>query len=162
MLILPILFAALVSAGFTSRAPLLRQSTTGSPCPPFGGVNGSHKWIPGDHKVVPVSAKHQRAILQRLKRGAIEEVDDTVARAMAGNALPPAAHYYLARVGYIGDAAPGTFPTHVSIAADIDTEGVAYVISFVLSRSNGATEAAAVLTSPIPLKRMISSCEGAR
>jgi hypothetical protein len=156
--VLLVLAAVFLSPGLAPPS----QAASRSPCAPFNSA-GNHRWIPGDYKVVPVSAQNQKQAMQRLTRGAVEEVSEAVARRMTGHAaLPPAAHYYRARVGYVGSAVAGTIPVGVDLSADVDAEGVAYVTSFRLSRSREKSEAAAILTSATPLRSVVSICGAAK
>jgi hypothetical protein len=101
-------------------------------------------------------------LLKRLKRGSVLEVDGMSASKAAGSApLPAASHYYLVRLGYIGDEADGAVPRGLSFAADVDANRVAYVSSFRLSRSRRTSELAAILTSSTPLRGVVSKCGAA-
>lgn len=158
----PILIAALVSVGCASHPALPLQASPESPCVPFGGMSPRQKWLTGDYRVVPVATEHQAQVMEDVKRGAADEVNEVVAKTVTGNPnLPSTAHYYLVRVGYVGDAPSGTVPIGVSMSVDVDTEGVAYVSSFVLSHARGTSEIAAILASPTPIKRVQSSCGAA-
>jgi hypothetical protein len=125
-------------------------------------MSENHTWLTGDYYVVPVASERQAQLLQRLKRGKVQEVDAAAAKLMTGNApLPEVSHYYVVRVGYAGDALAGTIPPGLSMTADVDAQGVAYVSSFALSRSDKTTELAAILASPTPLLRVVSTCGAA-
>jgi hypothetical protein len=159
---LPLLVAALLNSACVSRSELPLQTASDLPCVPFGGASASQKWLTGDYQVVPILAEHQPQMMQRLKRGEVEDVDATVAKTLTGNVvLPKVAHYYLIRVGYIGEAPQGTVPSGVSMGADVDTDGAAYVTTFRLGSWPARSEFAAVLTSPTHLKRLVSTCGAA-
>ena len=76
------------------------------------------------------------------------------------NILPKVPYYYLIRVGYVGENVRGAIE-NVRLGVDVDSDGVAYVSSFVLSKTTDTAEAAAILASPTPIKRVISTCGSA-
>jgi hypothetical protein len=92
-------------------------------------------------------------------------IEISVARAATGDQnLATGKHYYLARVGYLGSWTSdmkGRNPLDITLTLQVDADGVGYVTSRLLSRDNGVGEFAAVLISPTPLKRIVSSCDAA-
>jgi hypothetical protein len=159
---LPIIVAALVNFGCSLRSDLPVKTASEMSCVPFGGAPANERWLTGNYKVMPVTAEHQAQMMRRLKHGAVKEVRESVAKAMTGGTAPPnVTHYYLVRIGYVGDASPGTVPVGVNMSADVDNEGVAYLTTFRLGSSLSTSEFAAVLVSPTPIKRVVSTCGAA-
>lgn len=158
---LPVFLVALASVGCVSRSDSPPQTVSGAACVPFGGGSANQRWLSGDYKVVPVAAQHQANVLRGLKRGVLRDVSAREANAVSSAPLPTAMHYYLARIGYLGSASPGTVPAGISMSVDADTEGVAYVTTFRLGASSSMSEFAAVLTSPTALNRLVSTCGAA-
>ena len=100
-------------------------------------------------------------MIHRVKRGDVEPLDRATAQVATGkDDLPNVSYFYLVRVGYVGPAVPGAVES-VDFSVDVDTKGVAYVSSFVLSTSTETAEVAAILASATQLKRVISSCGSA-
>jgi hypothetical protein len=132
------------------------------PCPPTKPVEANHAWMKGTYKVVPVLPKRQKDAMQRIHSGNMEEVDASTAKRMAQSALSQAAHYYVIRVGYVGGGALGSIPPGVSVNADVDVDGAAFVTSAVLSNSQHTSEFAAILDSSTALKKLVPSCMAAR
>lgn len=159
---LPLLAAAFMDGGCSLPRQLPIQTASLDGCVPFGGVSKNQRWLKGDYTVVPVAPYHQRGVMHRLIRGEVQAVNPVVANAMSADAnVPEAAHYYLARVGYVGDTAAGVIPAGMSFSVDVDTDGAAYVSSFVLSRSTKTSELGVILASPTPIKQVVSSCGAA-
>lgn len=133
-----------------------------TPCVPFFTKVAGPTLLTGDYEVVPVSPNLQREMMQRVTRGGIQEVDVGRANSMVGmSALPKAAHYYLVRVGLVGDGPDGMVPSGVSMKAEANAYGDVYVTSFRLSHSDATFEIAAVVASPTPLKGIVSICGAA-
>ena len=107
------------------------------------------------------SSEYQAKILPTVKRGELKSLDRSAPQAIAGDiALPNVSHYYLIRVGYVGPNVPEAFD-NVSLGVNVGSDGVACVSSFVLSRMTDTSEAAAILASQTPIKRVISKCGSA-
>lgn len=154
-----LLLTGLLNLGGSALAQVPVHTADPDSCDAFPGVGPGHKWLSGDYTVVPVAQEQQSQWKEALKPGQVKEVGRRAARAASGGAaLPKAAHYYLIRIGYVGD---WSFAENVSMSADVDAEGVAYVTTFVLTHSHGRRELAAVLASPTPLKRVVPICMAA-
>jgi hypothetical protein len=159
---LPIAAVILLNASFASQSKVPQNVESEGSCAPWGTVSGKHEWLAGDYTVVPVDATHQKRFMRQVRRGALKEINQSVANAVTGIfALPKTAHYYLLRVRYVGDAPNGTVPDPVNMKADVDAKGIAYVTSFVLSHSSRTTEIAAVLASPTLINRVVATCGAA-
>ena len=134
-----------------------------SACSPHPQLSQNEKWVAGEYAVTPVVKARQSELLRRLGRGAFMGVDYAFARKVTGDAtLKPGPHHYLIKVAWISDAPAGTVPGHwVKVGVDVDSRRMAYVQSFLLSRSQGSSEYAAILTSSVSLRGVIALCGAA-
>lgn len=157
-----IVAAALVASGGAAHGAMGGSKQAESNCVPFFTKVPGPTLLTGDYEVVPVSPIYQREMMRRVARGRIQELDVSRANSIVGmSALPKVAHYYLVRMGFVGDAPDGTVPSAVSMKAEANTDGDVYVTSFLLSHSSGTFEIAAVVASPTPLRRVVSICGAA-
>jgi hypothetical protein len=122
-------------------------------------------WLSGAFNALPVVAAHQRKMMNRLRHGSFAPISASVAAAVIGDALlPRAAHYYLARVGYLGAFTSdfkGRDPSGISLEIKVAPGGIAYVTSSLLSRDDGVGEFAVVLASPTRITSVVSTCYAA-
>src|SRR5947209_3645566 len=122
----------------------------------------NEEWVKGEYVVTPVVAPAQPTILKRLGGQSFRRVSLAFARAATGNrTIRSGRHYYVTKVAWLSDAAPGTVPGKwVQIGVDVDSRRVAYITSNLLTHARGASEFAAILTSSVPLRGIVSLCGG--
>lgn len=158
-----IVVAALVAFGGPAHGAALSVAKGAEPpCVGFFTKVPGPTLLSGHYEVVPVAPSFQTEMMQRVPRGGAQEIGAGQANSIIGmSILPEVSHYYLVRMGFVGDAADGTVPTAVSMKADANTDGVVYLTSFLLSHSNETFEIAAVVASPTPLNRVVSICGAA-
>jgi hypothetical protein len=123
-----------------------------------------HHWLSGEHKIVPVVERLQAEMLKRLTVRQLRPITQSMAKAASEDSqLPISKHYYLAKVGFVGRSnSQPVNPRGVSLGVDVDSKGVAYVTSFTLTSERGVSELAVVLSSPTPLRRVVSQCDSAQ
>jgi hypothetical protein len=139
---------------------LIAIAATPSPACSLERPGVGTNYLSGGHEMTPVADSRQIETLKRAKRGLPTRVDASFARTVTGvPALRPHRYYYLARAGYMGvQSDPPTFPEYVKFGLDISDSGVAYIASFRMSSSPVQSEAAVIISSDAPLKRVVSLC----
>jgi hypothetical protein len=123
----------------------------------------SQRWLTGNYQVKPVAVPLTENTEKRLARARLLSISADAARSMLGGTSPPVArYYYLGRVAYIGGKKHFTVaPPGLTLSIDESQDGVAYVTSFLLTKENGTSSLAVVLTSDVPLKGLVSLCSAA-
>jgi hypothetical protein len=89
-------------------------------------------------------------------------VSASFAKSATAEKIATAKKYYLVRVGWYSPAPSGTLPpASVRTTVDVASSRTAYVTSFLLTRSEKTSEFAAILTSPVALRRVVRVCGAA-
>jgi hypothetical protein len=132
-----------------------------SPCVPMG-TEPKYEAVAGNYKVVPVREALQTRFLRRLKGRGLVALTQGDALVAAGDNSLVGRHFYLARAGYVAEPrATGVVPTGLQLSVDVDSKGVAYVTSYILSRQQGAAAIAVLVSSERPIKRVVAVCGAA-
>jgi hypothetical protein len=144
--------------------PLLAMvAAATSACAQPTHFSADEKWVKGHYVVTPVVETSQAAVMKRLGRRSFQSVSLSFAKSVTGEkTIPSGKHYYLTKVAWFSDAAPGTLPGNwVKMGVDVDSHHVAYVSSFLLTHSQETSEFAAILTSSVRLRGVVPLCRAA-
>jgi hypothetical protein len=139
---------------------LVAIAGTQSPVCSFGGPGDGINYLSGGYEMTPIADSRQAEALKRAKRGVPMRVDATFAKRATGlPALPPYRFHYLAKAGYLGvQSDPPTFPQYMRFDLDVSDKGVAYVASMRMAYRPVQSEAAVIISSDVPLRRVVSLC----
>jgi hypothetical protein len=127
-------------------------------------AQSSHaQWLTGDFSATPVAPSRQQEALDLLGKGSLKPINASLARSMLeGDVLAEAEHMYLARGSYVGTRnTPWGIPPGISWSVDVDSQRIAHVISFRLSREPETVETAIVISSSLPLEGVVASAMAA-
>lgn len=124
-------------------------STVFSVQPCSTSVVDNRKWLVGDQFVEAVKVERQDAAIRHLKNKRYRkisyyEAENLISRSPAKKYK----YYYLIKAKYYGERREDrSYPSGLSLAADIDVEGVAFVLSNRLTSEKNVAELAVVLGS---------------
>ncbi len=121
------------------------------------------QWLAGNFHAAPVAPPHQQEALDLLGGGSLKPISAAVARNLLGEeGFAEGEHQYLARGTYVGtrNASRGV-PAGISWSVDVDSQRIAHVMSFRLSRETDTVETAIVISSSVPLEGVVANAMAA-
>jgi hypothetical protein len=142
---------------------LVAAAVATSACAQPTHFSPNERSVKGHYVITPVTAALQRSMLKRLSRASFQPVSIHFARAITRDRIiRPGRNYYLTKAAWFSDAAPGTVPGKwIQIGVDVDSNGVAYITSNLLTHARGTSEFAAILTSSVRLRGIVPLCGAA-
>ncbi|MDP3802164.1 hypothetical protein [Brevundimonas sp.] len=121
------------------------------------------QWLTGDFRAAPVERLHQQEAMDLLGDASLKPISVGRAQSLLEvDRLAEAEHHYLARARYVGTTNAGRgMPRGISWSVDVDSQRIAHVISFRLSREPDIVETVIVISSSLPLEGVVATAMSA-
>jgi hypothetical protein len=155
--------ATAIDYGRSMTPLLLMVAAAASACAQPTHFSPNEKWLKGDYVVTPVVEASQASTMKRLGGTTFRRVGLSFAKAVTRDtSIRSGQHYYLTKVAWFSGAPRGTVPgTLIKMGVDVDSHRVAYLTSFLLTKSQETSEFTAILISSVSLRGVVPICRAA-
>lgn len=122
-----------------------------------------HHWLRGIYKVEPVGGPIPSRLGSISNDNKLRRITLKRAKSLTHDpSLVPNAYYYIAKVSFIGNEGyTNKIPEGVALTIDVDTNSIAYISSFRLTRQTATSQAPVLIISSVKLRGFRSVCGAA-